>query len=617
VLKRVLIGITVVWGVVAIGLMVVPRVARTVDYKALLIEQIEARTGREAFIDGDVTLHTFPAELRAEGVRVANIQGAASADFIKAPLAVFKVDRGSLITRKLRVTGIVLTEPKIYLDTLADGRKSWTLSPVRNPGKERKILVDAVQAKNATIVYRDGDAVIMLTGDLAYDGSGARPRIDANLKGGKIDLDPFLGPRDSGPDRVRDGGKRWSEKPLGFGALRGADGRVILQADEVRYRRYLFAGPSLDATLDGGRLRIEKASAGLFGGAATMTGMVDARDVPALKLEVMLSKASVDKALSDWADTPFASGEFGLTASMSATGNSQYAMVRGLSGTALIEAKDGVVRGFDAPRLNGDLAQLTRYSDFIDLADAALGGGQTRYSKISGGVAIKDGVARFQGVNASLDKSRATVTGSVDLPRWTVDMDVSLSLTGAAHAGTPPVGLSLAGPLDSPRQKTRLTAMGKFVGKKLVNTVVRDVLGDDEPRFDDAAPGERREKTKRVVKRLIDKLEKRRGRDRREPEQAYRTQRDVPPASRYRPESDPRDRDYGSGGGYPPEDDYPPDGGYPQDRGYPDERAPPGQGYEEDYPPDQDYSAGRDYGPPGYPPDGYYGPDPRYRDERY
>lgn len=616
VLKKVLIAIAVVWGVVAIGLMVVPRLPAAIDYKAVLIEQIEARTGRRAHIDGEVTMRMFPSpEITAEDVRVANIQGAPSPDVIRARRAVFKVERGSLLSRKLRVTGIELSQPKIYLDVLADGRKSWDFQPVKKPGKDRRVAFDGFEAKGATIVYRRGEAELMLTGDLSYDGAGARPVLDASLKAGKVDLDPFLGPRGSGPDRARDGGKRWSEEPIEIGVLRGADGRIDIQADEIRHRRYLFAKPSLTATLANGRLRIEKASAGLFGGAATATGMVDASDVPTLKLEVTLSGASVDKALSDWADTPFASGTFGMTASVSAAGNSQYAMVRSLSGTVLIEAKDGVVRGFDAVQLNDELSHLTRYSDFIDLADVALGGGQTRYSKIAGGVTIKDGVARFQGVTASLDASTATVTGSVDLPRWTVDMDVALKLAGARHASTPAVGVSLNGPLDSPDKKNRLGDMGKFVGKRFVDTVIRDVLGDDEPRRDELAPRERREKTRRVVNRLVEKLEKRRGRDRREAEQAYRS----PPRPSYRLESNPRDRDYpGDEPAYrdeaPPDQGHSNDGGYPDD-GYAPEQDGPGQGYEDEYPP-EDYSSGRGYAPDrGYPPDPYYGP--RYPDGRY
>ncbi len=611
VLKKVLVVIAAVWGVAAIGLMVLPRLPSAVDYKAVLIDQIEARTGRRVHIDGDVTMRMFPSpEITAEDVRVASIEGAPSPDVIRARRAVFKVERGSLLSRKLRVTGIELIQPKIYLDVLADGRRSWDFQPVKKPGKIRDVAFDGFKAREATILYRRGEAEIMLTGDLSYDGAGARPVLDASLKAGKVDLDPFLGPRKSGPDRARDGGNRWSQAPIEISALRGADGRIDIQADEIRYRRYLFGKPSLTATLANGRLRIEKASAGLFGGSASATGMVDARDVPALKLEVTLSKASVDKALSDWADTPFASGEFGMTASVSAAGDNQDAMVRSLAGTVLIEAKDGVLRGFDAAQLNNDLAHLTRYSDFIDLADTALGGGQTRYSKIAGGVAIRNGVARFQGVSASLDASRATVTGSIDLPRWTVDMDVALSLTGAQHAGTPAVGMSLVGPLDSPDRKNRLGDMGKFVGKRFVDTVIRDVLGDDEPRRDDVSPGERREKTRRVVNRLIDKLEKRH--DRRDPEQAYRS----PPARPgYRLESRPRAEDYPADQpAYqddPAEQDYPADGGN-YDDGYSAGQDDRRQDYDEEYPADPDSSDGRGYEPAPQPHDGSRYPDGRY-----
>lgn len=614
VLKKVLIAIAVVWGVVAIGLIVVPRLPASIDYRSVLIDQIEARTGRQAYIDGAVTMQMLPSpEITAENVRIASIDGAPSPDFMRVRRAVFKVDRGSLLSRKVRVTGIELSQPKIYLDVLADGRKSWDFQPVKKPGKTRNVAFDAFKATDATIIYRRGEAQMMLTGDLSYDGAGERPVLDASLKAGKIDLDPFLGQRKSGPDRARDGGKRWSDEPIEIGILRAADGRIDIQADEIRFRRYLLAKPSLAATLSNGRLRIEKASAGLFGGAATATGVVDARDVPALKLEVTLAKASVDKALSDWADTPFASGEFGMTASVSAAGTSQLAMVRSLSGTLKIDAADGVVRGFDAAQLNGELAHLTRYSDFIDLADAALGGGQTRYAKISGMVAIKDGVARFEGVKASLDASRATVTGTVDLPRWTVDMDVALTLTGAQHASTPAVGLSLSGPLDSPDRKNRLGDMGKFVGKRFVDTVIRDVLGDDEPRRDDAAPGERREKTKRVVNRLIDKLEKRKGRERRDPERADRS---APPRQSYRLESRPREQDYPADQpAYEDDPAYPADGGYAED-GYSAEQDDMGRTNEDQYPPEEDYSARRGYPPRyDYPPEPYYGP--RYPDERY
>ena len=48
VLKKVLIAIAVVWGLAAIGLIVVPRLPASIDYRSVLIDQIEARTGRAA-----------------------------------------------------------------------------------------------------------------------------------------------------------------------------------------------------------------------------------------------------------------------------------------------------------------------------------------------------------------------------------------------------------------------------------------------------------------------------------------------------------------------------------------------------------------------------------------
>ncbi|MGE0668232.1 MAG: AsmA family protein [Sphingomonadales bacterium] len=613
-LKKVLIGIAVVWALAAAALLIVPRLPGTVDYRALLIEQIEARTGRQAFIDGDVTMRLLPTpEIAAEDVRIANIDGAPSSDVIRVPHAVFRLERAPLVARKIRITEVVLTRPKIYLDVLPDGRKSWDFRPVKKPGKVRKVGIDGFKAKDASILYRKGEAQTMLTGDLSWDGGGERPVFEARLQGGKLDLDQFLEPRDSGPGQARAGGKRWSDGAIDLSALRHADGRLKLSADELRYRRYLLDKPSLAATLENGQLRIEKAAAGLFGGAATAKGILDARETPAVTLDVTLEKGSVDKALSDWADTPFASGTFRMTANLSAKGATQRAMVESLAGTALIEAKEGVVRGFDSARLNEDMSRLSRYSDFLDLADSALSGGQSRYTRIGGGIAFKDGVGELKDVKAAFDGAAATARGSVDLPRWNVDLALSMKLAGKELAKAPPVALTLAGPLDSPDQKTHLGAVGKYVGKKFVRTVIDDVLGDDEPHADDTPRAERRERTKRTVNKLLDKLERRRDRVKRhepEPEPYYDEPYDYaypedgyppedeysPPSYRLEPGPSSRPRDSGSDG-------YRGDEGYPQD--YPDE--------EYDYPPDdrrgsyrQGYRPGPGYGPyPGYPDDGY------------
>lgn len=576
-MKRVLIAISIVWAIIAVGVLVVPRVSGLIDYRTALIDQIEARTGRKASIDGKVTLDLFPSpELSAENVRVASIPGAPSPDVIRVRRALFKVDRWSLLSRKLRITGIVLEDPKIYMDVLADGGRSWRFTPAKKPGKDPRRYIDLVQAKNATILYRKAEAQLMLTGGFSYDGTGARPRVEASLKAGTIDSNQFLPPRDSGPDKVRAGGIRWSEAPIDLAGLRDVDGKIAIDAEELRYRRYVFDKPSLRATFDNGQVRLDDASAGLFGGQAVIKGTVDARAVPAVKLDFSLKGASLETALKDWADTPFANGTFGMTASLSASGNTQFAMVTSLSGTASIEARDGIVRGVDAPQLSGDLTSLRHYSDFIDLADTVLNGGQTSYSRIGGSLKLKNGVATLSGFSASLDAARATAQGSIDLPRWSVNMDVWLTLTASQLAGAPPVGMSLTGPLEGPHQKNRLGDMGRFVGKKLVNTVIRDVLGDHEGSYDDTPPGERRAKAKRVFNRLIDRLDRKRGQSPggtpRHRERGYEPQDDYG--------DDDRGRDY-QGPDDPYGNEQAPDSYDQGDRGppgrYPDDEAPGGR----------------------------------------
>jgi uncharacterized protein involved in outer membrane biogenesis len=509
-LKRILIAITAVWAVFAVALLALPRLVGLYDfydYRGLLVSQLEAATGRQASIGGDVTLTLFPtASFTADDVRIANVEGAAAPYVINAPRVVFGIEPASILSRKLRITRVVLKQPELNLEVLKDGRKSWDFHPgkARKPGKR----LAGFEAREATIVYRAGNGAATLKGDVTLDASGERPRITATLTAGAIDLDQFLPEAATGPDKARGGGERWSRAPLGLEKLRGADLTLALDAAELRYGRHVFDKPALKAVLDGGVLKIERMSAGLLGGQALITGSVDARAVPAVALDLSLKGASLQQALAAWTDREFATGTLDLTASVTGKGDSQYAIVSSLSGTAMLDARNGSITGFDTGALSSDLMHLTRYDDFFQLADTAMRGGQSPYSRIGGGVKIGNGVARLDNFSGNLASARATAQGSVDLPRWQVDMDVSISLTGEGRETMPPVTMALRGRLDAPEQDNDLKPMTKYVGKKLLNTVVHDLMGDEEPHAHDMSRAERHEQRRRVINGLMDRWKK-------------------------------------------------------------------------------------------------------------
>jgi uncharacterized protein involved in outer membrane biogenesis len=365
-----------------------------------------------------------------------------------------------------------------------------------------------------------------LSGRLVYDTTGPRPRLDATLEAGSIDADQYLPRRETGPEIVREpGGERWSREPFDLEMLRGFDGSLTIRAERFVYRRYAFENPALDATLKDGRMTLRALAATLFGGRLDAAGVVDARAVPRLSLKLALNEASVEQALTTVADLDFATGSFDFTAEVAGAGANEHDLVSGLDGTATLSARGGVVRGFDMPRLSRELQELQRYGDFFDLADAALSGGETRYTTAGGTVRIQRGVARTEDLRATLDQAEGKAVATVDLPDWTVDADLTLRLTAPEHAGTPAVGMTLTGPIDSPEQDNHLGKLGKFVAKRLADTVIRDVFGDDsktgnvirdllgteqqgQPSPEPEDPEERRGKAKRVLNKLLDKLDK-------------------------------------------------------------------------------------------------------------
>lgn len=98
-------------------------------YKSRIISLAESATGRSLAISGDVSLRLLPSPaLSVEGVRLANVADAATAEMlslesIQVQVALLPLLRGKVVVRSVR-----LVEPVIELEILADGTANWEFS---------------------------------------------------------------------------------------------------------------------------------------------------------------------------------------------------------------------------------------------------------------------------------------------------------------------------------------------------------------------------------------------------------------------------------------------------------------------------------------------------------
>ena len=194
--------------------------------------------------------------------------------------------------------------------------------------------------------------------------AGPRPKLTADLRTSEILLDLFLprpsrqagaaasgatGDRSSRAARTT---RRWSNDPVDLGFLSTFDADIRLRAVGLIMGAYAFAEPSVSLFLSDGTLTVDPLTGKLFGGDVTLTARLANRAGPQAALAVSLAGADLGEALSTAAGIDVVQGGFGLTGRFTTVGRSQLEMVSNLQGSAVIEARQGRVRGIDLKNLS-------------------------------------------------------------------------------------------------------------------------------------------------------------------------------------------------------------------------------------------------------------------------
>lgn len=169
-----LLGVVVgLIAVLAVAVGVLPGLIDWNDYKDPIQAQIKALTGRDVVIGGDIRIAVLPAPaVVANGVRMANIDGASAADMVRLKSVEVRVALGPLLTGNVQVETVKLVDPIVELERLADGRANWEFAPVRaetdgsksaalpgvgggESGTAAAIRLDNFHVENGTVIYRD------------------------------------------------------------------------------------------------------------------------------------------------------------------------------------------------------------------------------------------------------------------------------------------------------------------------------------------------------------------------------------------------------------------------------------------------------------------------------
>jgi len=273
------------------------------------------------------------------------------------------------------------------------------------------------------------------SGEAQLDMAGARPKLTLRLAAENLAL--------PGPDLT-------DQEPLPLAVLAGLDGSFALSAARIA----VLGLPPVDnaeaaLVLENGQLRLDAFRAALAGGQMEGRGVLDASaQPPRLEANFELAGASLAHPIFDL-PLDLAAGRIALAGRLAASGHAPLALVSSLEGAGRFLLADGVVAGV-ALR---DAYAAAGLADPV-AAEAALRrallGGATAVERLEGGWQISTGRLLLQEVILAAEGGiSARVTGSIDLPRATLDIGFALR---PPVAESPDIGLRFSGPAVAPQR---------------------------------------------------------------------------------------------------------------------------------------------------------------------
>ena len=138
-MRKFLIAAAILIALVVGAVMIGPNFVNWNAYKTDIAAQLTAATGRDIAIDGELSLAMLPSpRLLATGVRLTAPDGSEFEELLRLRELEVHVALAPLIEQRLQISSIVLVEPEIMLQRLADGRVNWVEGPCPRVGWRRQ-----------------------------------------------------------------------------------------------------------------------------------------------------------------------------------------------------------------------------------------------------------------------------------------------------------------------------------------------------------------------------------------------------------------------------------------------------------------------------------------------
>ena len=296
----------------------------------------------------------------------------------------------------------------------------------------------------------------------------------------------------------------WStDKLLPLARLRTLDVIADLSFGQLTLGQLPIENATLKASGQGGQLKLDTLSGGLYNGTFQANGNLDAReDVPVLALQTKIKQVLVERILQAQGKTPPVKGQITLDSNLTGRGNSQKALIDSLNGTASFVINNGVLLNANIEQqLCTGIALLNRKT----LASEPRGK-DTPFQELKGNLTLRNGVASNPDLKVRIPGLTVNGNGDIDLRVLGMDYRVGIIVEGDKRDMPDPacqvgsnfrgieVPLRCRGPLELGAKACRLDKDGlgqvaaKMAGNK-ISEKLEEKLDKVNPKLKDALKG--------------------------------------------------------------------------------------------------------------------------------
>jgi AsmA protein len=261
--------------------------------------------------------------------------------------------------------------------------------------------------------------------DLSTDGNAifaTEPlTVKASLRIGALDLNRWLPASAASAPSGRSPASATTataDTPVDLSALRSLQGQFNVRVGQLAYQTYRIADMALDATLEGGMLRVSQLSGKAWGGSVNATAFADAR---ASRVAVKGAATGVDinALLKDVANKDTLEGTGRVQLDIDAAGRSVNEMKSRLKGTAALQLRDGAIKGINLAKSLRQAKAILKMQQ--DSSQPSMQGEKTDFSEMSASFTIADGVARNADLDVKSPFLRLGGDGLVDIGKGRID----------------------------------------------------------------------------------------------------------------------------------------------------------------------------------------------------